>query len=68
MDVGIYGLGVMGSNLALNIADSGFNVSVYNRDNYRTEIFLANNAHKKIHGFKDIETFIGSLKNLEKLF
>ncbi len=40
MDVGIYGLGVMGSNLALNIADNGFNVSVYNRDNEKTEIFV----------------------------
>ncbi|AGT27517.1 decarboxylating NADP(+)-dependent phosphogluconate dehydrogenase [Borrelia miyamotoi] len=67
MDVGIYGLGVMGSNLALNIADNGFNVSVYNRDNDKTEIFLTSNAHKKINGFKDIKTFIGSLKKPRKI-
>ncbi|AHH10744.1 decarboxylating NADP(+)-dependent phosphogluconate dehydrogenase [Borrelia coriaceae] len=67
MDVGIYGLGIMGSNLALNIADSGLNVSVYNRDNDRTEAFLVNNTHKKISGFKDIETFIGSLKKPRKI-
>ncbi|AHH08537.1 decarboxylating NADP(+)-dependent phosphogluconate dehydrogenase [Borrelia anserina] len=67
MDIGVYGLGVMGSNLALNIADSGFNVSVYNRDYDKTEIFLVNNAHKKIHGFKDIGTFIESLKKPRKI-
>ncbi|WP_434756918.1 decarboxylating NADP(+)-dependent phosphogluconate dehydrogenase [Borrelia puertoricensis] len=67
MDIGVYGLGIMGSNLALNIADSGFNVSVYNRDNDRTEVFLVNNVHKKINGFKDIEDFIGSLKKPRKI-
>ncbi|UPA18036.1 decarboxylating NADP(+)-dependent phosphogluconate dehydrogenase [Borrelia puertoricensis] len=67
MDIGVYGLGVMGSNLALNIADSGFNVSVYNRDNDRTEVFLVNNVHKKINGFKNIEDFIGSLKKPRKI-
>ncbi|AWG42927.1 phosphogluconate dehydrogenase (NADP(+)-dependent, decarboxylating) [Candidatus Borreliella tachyglossi] len=67
MDVGVYGLGIMGSNLALNIADSGFNVSVYNRDSERTEAFLVNSSHKKINGFKDIETFIRSLKRPRKI-
>ncbi|BDU62765.1 6-phosphogluconate dehydrogenase, decarboxylating [Candidatus Borrelia fainii] len=67
MDIGIYGLGVMGSNLALNIADSGFNVSVYNRDNDKTEVFLVNNPHKKINGFKNVEDFIGSLKKPKKI-
>ncbi|WP_038366420.1 NADP(+)-dependent, decarboxylating phosphogluconate dehydrogenase [Borrelia duttonii] len=67
MDIGIYGLGVMGSNLALNIADNGFNVYVYNRDNEKTEVFLANNSHKKISGVSDIETFIRSLKKPRKI-
>ncbi len=66
MDVGIYGLGVMGSNLALNIADNGFNVSVYNRDNEKTEIFVKQNSHKKINGFKDVESFVKSLKTPKK--
>ncbi|EEF56587.1 decarboxylating NADP(+)-dependent phosphogluconate dehydrogenase [Borreliella burgdorferi] len=67
MDVGIYGLGVMGSNLALNIADNGFNVSVYNRDNEKTEIFVKQNSHKKINGFKDVESFVKSLKTPKKV-
>jgi 6-phosphogluconate dehydrogenase len=30
-DIGVYGLAVMGQNLALNIAEKGFTVSVGNR-------------------------------------
>ena len=30
-DIGLIGLAVMGENLALNMADKGWNVSVYNR-------------------------------------
>ena len=29
--IGLIGLGVMGENLALNIADNGYKVAVYNR-------------------------------------
>jgi 6-phosphogluconate dehydrogenase len=29
-DIGLIGLAVMGQNLALNIADHGFQISVYN--------------------------------------
>ena len=31
MDIGVYGMAVMGSNLALNMADHGFKVATYNR-------------------------------------
>ena len=30
-DIGVFGMGVMGQNLALNAADSGFTVAAYNR-------------------------------------
>ena len=30
-EIGLIGLAVMGQNLALNIADHGFKISVYNR-------------------------------------
>ena len=29
-DIGVVGMAVMGSNLALNMADHGYDVSVYN--------------------------------------
>ena len=34
---GLIGLGVMGQNLALNIANKGFSVAVYNRTGSVTE-------------------------------
>ena len=30
-EIGLFGLGVMGRNLVLNMADHGFSVAVYNR-------------------------------------
>jgi 6-phosphogluconate dehydrogenase len=39
-DIGLIGLGVMGANLALNIAEKGFRIAVYNRTWATTEKFL----------------------------
>ena len=36
-DIGLIGLAVMGQNLALNIADHGFRISVYNRTTEKTD-------------------------------
>ena len=38
---GMIGLGVMGSNLALNVADHGFTVAVWNREPEKTVTFVA---------------------------
>lgn len=40
-DIGLIGLGVMGSNLALNIAEKGRRVAVFNRSVSRTDAFYA---------------------------
>jgi 6-phosphogluconate dehydrogenase len=40
-DIAVYGLGVMGRNIALNLADQGFRVSVYNRTGSVTDAFVA---------------------------
>ncbi len=40
-DIGLVGLGVMGANLALNMAEKGYRVAVYNRTAARTEEFMA---------------------------
>lgn len=39
-EIGLIGLGVMGSNLALNIAEKGFKVAVYNRTQEVTHKFF----------------------------
>jgi len=42
-NVGLIGLGVMGRNLVLNLADHGFRVAVYNRSADVTRAFVAEN-------------------------
>ncbi|MGI9417982.1 MAG: NADP-dependent phosphogluconate dehydrogenase [Geminicoccaceae bacterium] len=39
-DIGLIGLAVMGQNLALNIADHGYRVAVFNRTTERTRSFI----------------------------
>jgi 6-phosphogluconate dehydrogenase len=39
-DIGLIGLGVMGSNLALNIAEKGHRIAVFNRTVSRTHEFI----------------------------
>jgi 6-phosphogluconate dehydrogenase len=40
-DIGLVGLGVMGANLSLNMAEKGYTVAVYNRTTARTDAFMA---------------------------
>ncbi len=40
-EIGLIGLGTMGSNLALNIAEKGFPIAVFNRSPGRTDEFMA---------------------------
>ena len=40
-DIAVYGLGVMGRSLALNLADRGLQVAVYNRTAATTDAFVA---------------------------
>ncbi len=45
--IGLVGLGVMGQNLALNIANRGYTVGVYNRTGSKTQAFLNGPQRKK---------------------
>ncbi|EKF19295.1 NADP-dependent phosphogluconate dehydrogenase [Nitratireductor pacificus] len=40
-DIGLVGLGVMGANLALNIAEKGYTIAVNNRSSARIDDFMA---------------------------
>ena len=46
-DIAVIGLGVMGANLALNLADSGNRVTVFNRTTSVTDDFMAGEAGAK---------------------
>ena len=43
-DIAVVGLGVMGANLALNLADNGYDVVVFNRTGSVTEEFMTGEA------------------------
>jgi 6-phosphogluconate dehydrogenase len=62
-DIGLIGLAVMGQNLALNIADHGFKISVYNRTVEKTEKFVAENPSTPggLVGSKTLEEFVKSI-------
>jgi 6-phosphogluconate dehydrogenase len=68
-DVGLVGLAVMGQNLALNIADHGFQISVFNRTTEKTDAFVAANPSTPggIVGTKTLQEFVGSLAKPRKM-
>jgi 6-phosphogluconate dehydrogenase len=68
-DIGLIGLAVMGQNLALNIADHGFQISVYNRTTAKTDKFVAENPNTPggLVGTKTLEEFVKSLAKPRKM-
>ena len=66
-DIGVVGMAVMGSNLALNMADHGYDVAVYNYTPDLTEKFLKERPHDKIHGFLELDEFLAALKRPRKI-
>jgi len=68
-DIGLIGLAVMGQNLALNIADHGFQISVFNRTTEKTDKFVADNPSTPggVVGTKTLEEFVQSLAKPRKI-
>lgn len=66
--IGIIGMAVMGSNLALNIESRGYVVAVYNRTPKRTEDFIKKKAQgRKIIPSYDLSDFVKTLKKPRKI-
>ncbi|HZL46413.1 MAG TPA: NADP-dependent phosphogluconate dehydrogenase [Opitutaceae bacterium] len=68
-DVGLIGLAVMGQNLALNIADHGFQLSVYNRTTEKTTKFVAENPNTPggLVGTTTLQEFVQSVSTPRKV-
>jgi 6-phosphogluconate dehydrogenase len=66
-DFGLYGLGVMGQNFALNVAEHGFNISVCNRSAGRVDTCVKRaqaelgDQKDNLKGYKTPEEFVQSL-------
>jgi 6-phosphogluconate dehydrogenase len=63
-EIGLIGLGVMGQNLALNMAEHGFEVAVYNRTTARTEAFARSEEARSraIVPCATLEDLVGALR------
>lgn len=61
--IGVYGLGTMGSALALNMADHGFDVAVSNRETAWIRDFMveAGDLAKMLHPYEKIGDFISGI-------
>jgi len=68
-DIGLVGLAVMGQNLALNIADHGFQISVYNRTTETTTRFVAENPETPggLRATTSLQEFVSSLSRPRKI-
>lgn len=63
-DIGLIGLGTMGSNLALNIAENGHDIAVFNRTASHTDEFMASAGAlaPRITATKTFEAFVAAIK------
>ncbi len=61
-DIGMIGLGVMGRNFVLNMADKGFGVIGFDTDTEKVSALENEGKGKKVHGAKTLEEFINGLK------
>ena len=66
-DIGLIGLRVMGSNLALNMDDHGYSVSVYNRTYAIGEQVIKDNPNSKLTLYKELKDFVNSLTKPRKI-
>lgn len=65
-NIAVIGLSVMGSNLALNIADNGYKVSVYNRTTSVMEEMVKKFPHENIEGKATLKELVESLAKPRK--
>ncbi|MBL9032176.1 MAG: NADP-dependent phosphogluconate dehydrogenase [Phycisphaerae bacterium] len=73
-DIGLVGLAVMGQNLALNMADHGFKVAVYNRTTSVTTEFIAKHPAGSfgalgggLTGLASLADFVAAIKRPRKI-
>ncbi|MGE7907710.1 decarboxylating NADP(+)-dependent phosphogluconate dehydrogenase [Peribacillus sp. NPDC094092] len=66
--IGVIGLGVMGSNIALNMASKGEQVAVYNYTRDLTDQLVAELNGQTLHPYYEIQDFVQSLETPRRIF
>lgn len=65
--IGVIGMAVMGRNLALNIANNGYSVSIYNRSKEKTEAVIAEHPKAELVPYFSMEDFVDSLEKPRRI-
>lgn len=65
--IGVVGMAVMGSNLALNIESRGHAVSIFNRHRDRTDEVVAQNPGKRLVPTYTLQEFVDSLEKPRRI-
>lgn len=66
-DFGLIGLGVMGKNFILNVADHGFGAMGYDLDQEKVDALIEEGNGKKVTATTDLSTFLGQLSLPRKI-
>lgn len=66
-NIGLIGLAAMGSNLARNLANKGFNVCVFNRTTEKTLAFIKEFGTEKFSYAKTLKEFVQKLEKPRKI-
>lgn len=66
-NIGVIGMGVMGRNIAFNMANHGFKVGIFNRT-YRVTQEIMEKHVQNIEGYEHLEDMIASLESPKKVF
>lgn len=66
--IGVIGLGVMGRNIALNMASRQEDVAVYNYTRDLTDDLMAHNEGLPVHPYYEVADFVQSLARPRKIF
>lgn len=61
-ELGMIGLGVMGRNLVLNMADHGFSIAGYDKDQTKVDALRKETGNRAIHCASDLSEFMNLLQ------
>ena len=67
LSIAVIGMAVMGRNLALNLADHGFTVGVYNRSYAASEAAVTADQTGRLHAFSELSELIAALERPRKI-
>lgn len=67
-NIAVIGMGVMGSCLALNMANHNFKVAVYNYTPDLTDAFVKNHPHQNITPCYDVKSLVDNIARPRKFF